>query len=145
MSDTVPVQYVGPFDIVELAPTGQEVERGHIIDVPAAVAGRPPSEAQGVEGDADYVGADPGEGLLAQVDNWVPGDLDAMNVDALKSYAGVLDVDVSGLKRKGDIVAAIRKAAAEEAPLVELTDEELQDHDPPATEDTAPIGADPQE
>jgi len=141
MSDTtmVPVQYVGPFDSVEVAATGHDVERGHIIEVPADVAGRPPA---GEHGDEDY---DPGEGLLAQVDNWVAGDLDAMNVDALKSYAGVLGVDVSGLRKKDDLVAAIRSAAEPQEVLEDLTDAELLDHDPPANEDTAPHGADTQE
>lgn len=52
------IKYVGPFDRVEV--DGRVVAQGESFDVLAAVAGRAPS------------GDDPGEGLLAQPDNWQP-------------------------------------------------------------------------
>lgn len=50
----------------QIAATGQEVDAGGITDVRKEFAGRPP---KGDPGDDNY---DPGEGLLAQPDNWQP-------------------------------------------------------------------------
>lgn len=46
--------------------TGDFVEAGHQVDVPDELGGRPP---EGEPTDEDF---DPGEGLLAQPDNWKP-------------------------------------------------------------------------
>ncbi len=63
--DEVDVVYVGIHDEVFIPSHNDLVcTRGTVVTVPASVAGRSPS---GVRGDADF---DPGEGLLAQVDNW---------------------------------------------------------------------------
>ena len=58
------LMYVGNFDEVEIAATGQTVKAGGTVDVDDALAGRAPS---GTVEDSDF---DPGAGLLAQVDNW---------------------------------------------------------------------------
>jgi len=39
---TVPIRYVGPFDEVEIAATGDFVKQGEVIEVDAELAGRPP-------------------------------------------------------------------------------------------------------
>jgi hypothetical protein len=51
--------------------------------------------------------------LLAQVGNYAPvGDaMDAMTVDELKALADEQGVDLTGLTKKADIVAAIKKGA----------------------------------
>jgi len=61
MAKSVLVTYVGPFDAVEVAATGQVCAAGKSISVAPDLAGRPPA--------AD--GSDLGEGLLAQTSNWV--------------------------------------------------------------------------
>lgn len=58
------VKYIGPSAAVEIADTGQWVERGETVEVSSELAGRTPS---GKPEDEDY---DPGEGLLAQTGNW---------------------------------------------------------------------------
>lgn len=71
------VRYVGPHDAIELTfvdDTGRtmvvdDVAYGDTVEVPAAVAGR---AAAGVLGEDGF---DPGEGLLAQSDNWVPASV----------------------------------------------------------------------
>lgn len=77
MSDTQFVRYIGPHDSVDVVIAGEPgrwwaVERGATVEVPTGVAGRGPRPAHGVPADADYEPADPGEGLLAQTDNWEP-------------------------------------------------------------------------
>jgi hypothetical protein len=52
------VEYLGPFDEVEIAATGLVVKKGQVVDLYPNLAGRAPD------------GDDPGEGLLAQVDTW---------------------------------------------------------------------------
>lgn len=82
------VKYVGPFTAVEIVVGGQfvAVAQGEEIEVVAAIAGRAPSEkyltlcADLLEHHTDHArrseivealaGADVGEGLLAQPDNW---------------------------------------------------------------------------
>jgi hypothetical protein len=64
---TVPVTYVGPFDEVEIAGTTLLCRRGQTVEVPAEIAGKEPT---GEPGTKRY---QPGEGLLAQPDNWQPG------------------------------------------------------------------------
>jgi hypothetical protein len=70
-----------PAPVVEIVDTGQVATYGVAIDVDATVAGRPPKlltpavEAKGEPGTPGYEPAvaevwDPGEGLLAQADNW---------------------------------------------------------------------------
>jgi hypothetical protein len=85
------IKYVGPFDAVEV-PVGPDrfvvVESGGVIDLPVALAGRPPSkeylelvaELEKVHADhharaaviEQLAGVDVGEGLLAQPSNWEP-------------------------------------------------------------------------
>jgi hypothetical protein len=64
MASTIPVEYVGPFDQVEIATTGLVVKQGETVELYPNLAGRAPS------GDPGEDGYDPGEGLLAQVDTW---------------------------------------------------------------------------
>lgn len=63
------IQYVGPFDSVEVPGIPEPVARGGVVDVDDKLAGRAPSAA--VDDDGNEV-VDQGEGLLAQVDNWQP-------------------------------------------------------------------------
>lgn len=62
------IQYVGPFDSVEVPGIPEPVARGGVVDVDDKLAGRAPSTAAE---DGNKV-VDQGEGLLAQVDNWQP-------------------------------------------------------------------------
>lgn len=54
------IKYVGVHDEVEIADIGAVCKQGGTVDVPAELAGKPPTKD------------DPGEGLLAQPDNWQP-------------------------------------------------------------------------
>lgn len=96
--------YVGPLDEVELV---VRVKRGEQITVPDAVAGRPPHQ----EHDADGVLLvnDVGEGLLAQAHAWQlePVDLGSLTVDKLRDLAEARGIDLTGVTKKADIVAAI--------------------------------------
>ena len=97
---TKQLQYIGPHAEIELAATGDLVERDDIVDVPAEIAGRAPAArlagalddlaaavTAAAEADldvdeqitraravaelrAEIAGLDHGEGLLAQPDNW---------------------------------------------------------------------------
>jgi hypothetical protein len=67
------VKYVGQFDEVEIAVTGQVCKQGETVDVPDEVAGQPPSTKHEKGDDGKTVEVeDPGEGLLAQPANWEP-------------------------------------------------------------------------
>jgi hypothetical protein len=80
MAKTVRVRYVGGFDQVSLPTVGGVVERGGVLEVSAAVAGRAPGwrtrrssdlhwwETRDTDGEVHTF--DPGEGLLAQPGNW---------------------------------------------------------------------------
>ncbi len=99
--------YVGPFDEVDIT---IRVKRGEQVGVPEAFAGRPYSE----EVDADtgeVLSRDLGEGLLAQPDAWAPDEkaLADMTVPELTAFAASSNppVDLGGLKKKADIIAAI--------------------------------------
>lgn len=65
------LQYVGPFDEVEVPALGIAVKRDEAIDVDDAIAGRAPKGEPTLDGkpNPDH---DPGEGLLAQIANWRP-------------------------------------------------------------------------
>lgn len=60
------VTYVGPHDEVEffVGEIIRTAKQGETVEVPDHVAGRPP------KGDPDSEKFDPGEGLLAQAENW---------------------------------------------------------------------------
>ena len=83
------IRYVGPIDTVRVPLIGREVSHGDELEVTDDEARR----------------------LLEQPDNFAPvGDaLDAMTVAELKHVADQKDVDLSGLTKKADIVAAIKK------------------------------------
>lgn len=84
------ITYVGGFDAVELDNPARTVKRGETIDVPVAIAGRPPADRvaeimteladPAVYVDhyrrsaltAELVDVDHGVGLLAQTTNWIP-------------------------------------------------------------------------
>lgn len=57
--------YTGPHDEVEIPSAGVVCKRGDSVEVPASIAGRAPSAKKDADGNED-----PGEGLLAQADNW---------------------------------------------------------------------------
>jgi hypothetical protein len=85
------ITYVGPFDAVEVPVGGRfvTVKNGEPIDLPVALAGRPPAERLSEILDvelpavfdnhearsaliAELATVDAGEGLLAQPSNWQP-------------------------------------------------------------------------
>lgn len=88
MAKLTSVTYVGPFDRVSVPSLGIDVEQGQTIQVGADAAGRPPGpwrprtpedpdhwpRRPGTTDDGAAVTEthDPGEGLLAQHDNWQP-------------------------------------------------------------------------
>lgn len=76
------------------------------VDVPLIGRTLGPGEEFDVDDDTAKV-------LLAQVGNYAPvGDaMDAMTIDELKALAEEHDVDLTGLTKKADIVAAIKKGA----------------------------------
>lgn len=102
---------------------------GEVFAVDAEIAGEAPHWRPSEEGDADADGVirrfesrveddllevwDLGHGLLAQVGNFevASDDLDKKTVDELVAYAAEQEppIDISGLKKKSDILAAIRK------------------------------------
>ena len=86
------IRYVGPFDEVEIAASGDVVARGATVEVPAEIAGRPPKGDRFVDAGAanpvrnpDF---DPGEGLLAQPDAWQPAKA---SKDPTGDSAGIAD------------------------------------------------------
>lgn len=66
-----------------------------------------------VPGEVVEVDEDTAKHLLTQPDNFAPvaDALDVMTVDELKGLAEERDVDLTGLTKKADIVAAIKKGA----------------------------------
>jgi hypothetical protein len=84
MARTVAVQYVGGHDSVDMPTLGISVKRDAVIEVSADVAGHPAGEwhapAEGddpdwprmPDGEGGHLVQDPGSGLLAQPDNWLP-------------------------------------------------------------------------
>lgn len=104
--------YTGPLDEVDLH---VRVKRGEQIGVSDACAGRPYSEE--LDEDGEVVSRDLGEGLLAQPDTWRADTkelaLADMTVAELEAHAAACDppVDLSGLKKKAELVAAIQAAA----------------------------------
>lgn len=83
MARTVAVQYVGGHDSVDLPTLGISVKRGAVIDVSADVAGHQAGEwhpavdaddpdwPRYVDGETTFC-KDPGAGLLAQWESWLP-------------------------------------------------------------------------
>lgn len=102
---------------------------GEVFSVDAEIAGEAPHWRPSEEGDADADGVirrfetrveddllevhDLGHGLLAQVGNFevADDDLGKKTVEELVAYAAVQEppIDISGLKKKADILAALRK------------------------------------
>lgn len=110
---------------------------GEVFSVDAEIAGRAPQWRPVTEDDADLIAVghietrevntaakdedpvlvlevhDLGSGLLAQVGNFevAEDDLDKKTVDELVAYAAEQEppIDISGLKKKADILAALRK------------------------------------
>lgn len=85
MPASVRVQYVGPHDAVEVVAVGVTARRGEVMELGGSVAGRVPGGWSPVEsgGPVDdgrqyrragsgWEARDPGAGLLAQEDVWVP-------------------------------------------------------------------------
>lgn len=70
------VTYLGPYDEVEIAATGQTCKRGDSIEVSTETAGRVPERD------------DPGEGLLAQDTCWSPADKPAPKKPAKSDTEG---------------------------------------------------------
>lgn len=60
------IKYLGPFDEVEIPGVADPVKRNGTVEVPDELAGREP------ERDDEGNVVNPGAGLLAQVDAWVP-------------------------------------------------------------------------
>jgi hypothetical protein len=83
MARTVAVQYVGGHDSVDMPTLGISVKRDGVIEVSADVAGHEAGQWHPVgegddpdwptylDGETTYT-KDPGSGLLAQPDNWLP-------------------------------------------------------------------------
>lgn len=101
---------INPLGAVELPLIGRVLEAGEEFEVTAAQAGRPPSTTADDDGNEIH---DPGEGLLAQVGNYVLVEanvnLDRMKVDELKAHAAGKGIDIGEATTKADIIAAIRK------------------------------------
>jgi hypothetical protein len=88
MARTVAVQYVGGHDSVDMPTLGISVKRDGVIEVSGDVAGHvagdwhplgesddadwPRMQDVNPEGEAVWLTQDPGSGLLAQPDNWLP-------------------------------------------------------------------------
>jgi hypothetical protein len=90
MAKTVAVQYIGGHDSVDMPTLGIQVERLGVIEVSADVAGHQASDwhpvtdaddadwprmtaaEPGPDGEVVWLTQDPGSGLLAQPDNWLP-------------------------------------------------------------------------
>lgn len=60
------IKNVSPYGDLDVPLLGRVVAAGEVVEVSAAHAGKAPS------GTPDTDGYDPGQGLLAQVDNWQP-------------------------------------------------------------------------
>lgn len=98
--------YIGPNDAVDIV---VRVQRGDSIDVPESAAGRPAHTEY--DDDGNLVSRDLGEGLLAQPELWQADEqaLESMTIAQLRDHAEATGVDLTGLTKKADIVAAIER------------------------------------
>ena len=83
------IKYVGAIDEVDVVLLGQTVKRGDEVEVSDEHA----------------------KALLSQPDNFAPVQdaMDVMTVEELRDLADQHGVDLTGLTKKADIVAAIKK------------------------------------
>lgn len=104
--------YTGPHEEVDVI---VRVKQGEQVGVPDDFAGRAYSEE--VDDEGEVVSVDLGEGFLAQPDAWRPDEkaLADMTVAELEGYAASASppVDLAGVKKKADIIAAIESARSD--------------------------------
>ena len=59
---------------------------------------------------AEIIGEEPEQGSDGESEQGAGDELDSMTVDELKEYAQEAGIDLKGVTRKADMIAAIRKA-----------------------------------
>lgn len=59
---------------------------------------------------AEVIGEEPEQGSDEESEQGAGDELDSMTVDELKEYAQEADIDLKGVTKKADIIAAIREA-----------------------------------
>jgi hypothetical protein len=115
------IKYVGPHDAVDVDGLGT-IKQGQTVECPDSLAGSAPhvalekvEEPDGAESEREV--HDPGDGLLAQVDNWQPGDEEfdpaTAPLKALKAHAAEHEIELGEAKTKEQIAAVIIAATTD--------------------------------